>query len=411
MSVFAPKGGVGKTTIAFNLAVAIGQLEPADRADRRQPPVRRPALAAQGAGRRAVDPRPADRPDRRVGPRRRPVARPVGHRHPARAAAHRDGRDAHAARRRQGPVAAAPGLRRRSSSTCRATSTTSTSRSSTRATRSSRSSPTTRRRSTTRSRWPTRSGRSATRRRKVRYLVNRADSPGGIDPADLERALGRVPEHRVVSDGMLVVQSNNEGVPFVLANPDAADQPGRHARRRASCSNAGRVAVGTAAGRALSGAMSDPRPIGVFDSGVGGLTVLREIVRRTPGRIDGLPRRQRPRAVRRPTRRRGPGLLDRVARPARRARRQGHRRRLQHVDRGRPRRRSGAATTCRSSASSGPARRPRRWRPATGGSASSPRRRRSGRTPTSGRSRTRTRRSRSTSTRRRRSCRWSRPAS
>ncbi len=29
--------------------------------------------------------------------------------------------------------------------------------------------------------------------------------------------------------------------------------------------------------------MTDPRPIGVFDSGVGGLTVLREIVRRLPG--------------------------------------------------------------------------------------------------------------------------------
>jgi glutamate racemase len=29
--------------------------------------------------------------------------------------------------------------------------------------------------------------------------------------------------------------------------------------------------------------MSDPRPIGVFDSGVGGLTVLREILRRSPG--------------------------------------------------------------------------------------------------------------------------------
>ena len=28
--------------------------------------------------------------------------------------------------------------------------------------------------------------------------------------------------------------------------------------------------------------MSDPRPIGVFDSGVGGLTVLREITRRSP---------------------------------------------------------------------------------------------------------------------------------
>jgi glutamate racemase len=29
--------------------------------------------------------------------------------------------------------------------------------------------------------------------------------------------------------------------------------------------------------------MTDPRPIGVFDSGVGGLTVLREIIRRLPG--------------------------------------------------------------------------------------------------------------------------------
>jgi pilus assembly protein CpaE len=57
---------------------------------------------------------------------------------------------------------------------------------------------------------------------KVRYLVNRADSPGGIDPVDVERALGRVPEHRVVSDGLLVVQANNEGVPFVLASPGAA---------------------------------------------------------------------------------------------------------------------------------------------------------------------------------------------
>ena len=56
---------------------------------------------------------------------------------------------------------------------------------------------------------------------KVRYLVNRADSSGGISPDDLARALGRVPEHAVVSDGRLVVQSNNEGVPFVLANPSA----------------------------------------------------------------------------------------------------------------------------------------------------------------------------------------------
>ncbi|HET7028421.1 MAG TPA: response regulator [Candidatus Limnocylindrales bacterium] len=56
---------------------------------------------------------------------------------------------------------------------------------------------------------------------KVRYLVNRADSAGGIAAEELQRALGRVPEHYVVSDGRLVVQANNEGVPFVLAEPDA----------------------------------------------------------------------------------------------------------------------------------------------------------------------------------------------
>lgn len=56
---------------------------------------------------------------------------------------------------------------------------------------------------------------------KVRYLVNRADSAGGITPDALARALGRVPEHSIVSDGMLVVKSNNEGVPFVLASPEA----------------------------------------------------------------------------------------------------------------------------------------------------------------------------------------------
>ncbi len=56
---------------------------------------------------------------------------------------------------------------------------------------------------------------------KVQYIVNRADSPGGIPPDELARALGRSPEHSVVSDGRLVVQCNNEGMPFVLANPEA----------------------------------------------------------------------------------------------------------------------------------------------------------------------------------------------
>ena len=56
---------------------------------------------------------------------------------------------------------------------------------------------------------------------KVRYVLNRADSTGGIRPDDLTRALGRAPDHAIVSDGKLVMQSNNEGVPFVLADPDA----------------------------------------------------------------------------------------------------------------------------------------------------------------------------------------------
>jgi pilus assembly protein CpaE len=56
---------------------------------------------------------------------------------------------------------------------------------------------------------------------KVRYLVNRADSMGGMDPELVSRALGRNPEHHVGSGGALVVNSNNEGIPFVLADPSA----------------------------------------------------------------------------------------------------------------------------------------------------------------------------------------------
>ena len=33
--------------------------------------------------------------------------------------------------------------------------------------------------------------------------------------------LGQTPEFRVVSDGRLVVEANNQGVPFVLSSPDA----------------------------------------------------------------------------------------------------------------------------------------------------------------------------------------------
>ena len=57
---------------------------------------------------------------------------------------------------------------------------------------------------------------------KMQYLVNRSDSSGGIGHDELARALGRRPDFEVVSDGRLVVQANNEGMPFVVSSPDAA---------------------------------------------------------------------------------------------------------------------------------------------------------------------------------------------
>ncbi len=56
---------------------------------------------------------------------------------------------------------------------------------------------------------------------KVQYVLNRADSPGGLDPSLVAATIGHAPEHAIVSDGRLVVEANNQGVPFVLAAPDA----------------------------------------------------------------------------------------------------------------------------------------------------------------------------------------------
>lgn len=56
---------------------------------------------------------------------------------------------------------------------------------------------------------------------KVQYVVNRADSSAGIDPADLRRALGREPEYSIRSDGPTVGPTSNQGAPFVTAEPGA----------------------------------------------------------------------------------------------------------------------------------------------------------------------------------------------
>jgi pilus assembly protein CpaE len=56
---------------------------------------------------------------------------------------------------------------------------------------------------------------------KVRTVINRFDAEGGLSVAQLRRALGRDPDHLVVSDWPLVSASNREGVPFVTARPEA----------------------------------------------------------------------------------------------------------------------------------------------------------------------------------------------
>lgn len=56
---------------------------------------------------------------------------------------------------------------------------------------------------------------------KLATVLNRADATGGFARADVEQALGSRIDYEVVSDGRLVLGSNNEGVAFVSANPES----------------------------------------------------------------------------------------------------------------------------------------------------------------------------------------------
>ena len=76
---------------------------------------------------------------------------------------------------------------------------------------------------------------------KLASVLNRSDSAGGFSKADVEAALGRPIDYEIVSDGKLVVAANNEGVPFVTGSPDApisqgirriADSLAAHQRER-----------------------------------------------------------------------------------------------------------------------------------------------------------------------------------
>jgi pilus assembly protein CpaE len=56
---------------------------------------------------------------------------------------------------------------------------------------------------------------------KVRLVLNRADTTLGIRVADVEHSIGRKVDHTIVSDGRAVVYALNRGVPFVLSNRES----------------------------------------------------------------------------------------------------------------------------------------------------------------------------------------------
>ena len=56
---------------------------------------------------------------------------------------------------------------------------------------------------------------------KVQIIANRNDSSGGIKATDIEASLGRKIPHTIVSDGRTLVLAVNRGVPFVIDHKDS----------------------------------------------------------------------------------------------------------------------------------------------------------------------------------------------
>ncbi|HEX4898445.1 MAG TPA: response regulator [Candidatus Limnocylindrales bacterium] len=87
---------------------------------------------------------------------------------------------------------------------------------------------------------------------KIRLVLNRADSTLGIRVADVEHSIGRKVDHTIVSDGRSVVYALNRGVPFFLSNREA--QVSQDVLRLAT------AVVGTTAAMAASGAPAAAEP-------------------------------------------------------------------------------------------------------------------------------------------------------
>lgn len=83
---------------------------------------------------------------------------------------------------------------------------------------------------------------------KLQTVLNRADSNGGMNRSDLEQLLGARIDYEVVSDGRLVLMANNEGVPFIASSPEAQISIGVRKIAESLATRAG-VAVPAAARR------------------------------------------------------------------------------------------------------------------------------------------------------------------
>lgn len=85
---------------------------------------------------------------------------------------------------------------------------------------------------------------------KVRLVLNRADSALGIRIADVEHSIGRKVDDTIVSDGRSVVYALNRGVPFFLSNREAQVSQDILRLAKAVTGERAQVAAGTEARKA-----------------------------------------------------------------------------------------------------------------------------------------------------------------
>ena len=89
---------------------------------------------------------------------------------------------------------------------------------------------------------------------KVQLVANRNDSSGGIKASDVEASLGRKIPHTVVSDGRALVLAVNRGVPFVISHRDSQVSKDVFEMARKLSGAAGESAAATAAGKQAAAA-------------------------------------------------------------------------------------------------------------------------------------------------------------